>query len=46
MQEALFCEKSGNLITCESIVKSVISLGLTEEELNHSLFKDTDLYEK
>lgn len=31
LQEAVICEKSGNIMTCESIVKSVIGLGLTED---------------
>ncbi len=29
LEEALICEKSENYITCEGIVRMVISLGLT-----------------
>ncbi|XP_022245664.1 pre-mRNA-processing factor 6-like [Limulus polyphemus] len=42
-KDAIECEKSGSVLTCQAIIKTVIGIGVEDEDRKHTWMEDADM---
>ncbi len=41
-QDAEECDKAGSVVTCQSVIRAVIGIGIEEEDCKHTWMEDAD----